>query len=290
MRAAALRKSVFAGGMCLVLSGCGAVPAGVEVASWAVDGISYIFTGKSVTDHGISVAADQDCSVMRVFSEGKVCREQPRKETEIAEDSPGVTPAARTLDARRLSAQAQPDRRLPAGARAFAPATQDLQRPDQRTPGRLGEFNTAAGGPATNDATRWSRGSAQREREAHLRAAGIPARRAPEVRRNSGTPPPGNYFLLGSFPTVGDARSLVQKRADLKPRILSGSKRGVPVYRVVVGPFDEKTTDLLAKRVFSKGGKLPWIVRIDARGRAFARPVQPKPEARGPLQFRATVN
>jgi hypothetical protein len=58
----------------LLLSGC-FLPTHFSVASWAIDGISVIFTKKSVTDHGISAIAQKDCALWRGITEGAVCRE-----------------------------------------------------------------------------------------------------------------------------------------------------------------------------------------------------------------------
>jgi len=59
----------------LVISGCAAVPVPLKMASWAADGISYVFTQKSVLDHGLSAMNGQDCAVMRLATEGSACRE-----------------------------------------------------------------------------------------------------------------------------------------------------------------------------------------------------------------------
>ena len=58
----------------MVLSGCG-VPIGLQVASWALDGISLLATEKSVSDHGISAIAQKDCAIWRVFKGESICRE-----------------------------------------------------------------------------------------------------------------------------------------------------------------------------------------------------------------------
>ena len=58
----------------LVLSGC-ALPIGVQVASWALDGISFLATEKSVSDHGISAIAQKDCAIWRIFKGDPICRE-----------------------------------------------------------------------------------------------------------------------------------------------------------------------------------------------------------------------
>ena len=62
------------GGM-LLLAGCGLPPA-VVVASYALDGVSYVATGKSVTDHAISAVSGQDCALHRIVTAaGEVCNE-----------------------------------------------------------------------------------------------------------------------------------------------------------------------------------------------------------------------
>ncbi|MEL0107244.1 MAG: SPOR domain-containing protein [Rhodospirillales bacterium] len=58
----------------MFLSGCG-LPLGVQVASWAVDGISMLATEKSVSDHGISAVAQKDCALWRIFKGESICRE-----------------------------------------------------------------------------------------------------------------------------------------------------------------------------------------------------------------------
>jgi len=58
-----------------VLSGCAALPVPVQIASWALDGLSVITTQKSLTDHGLSMVSNQDCAIWRGFTEGEICRD-----------------------------------------------------------------------------------------------------------------------------------------------------------------------------------------------------------------------
>ncbi|MHA1570281.1 MAG: hypothetical protein ACTSWM_00570 [Alphaproteobacteria bacterium] len=58
----------------MLLAGCGLPPA-VIVASYAVDGISYVASGKSLTDHALSVLAQRDCALHRVITEADLCRD-----------------------------------------------------------------------------------------------------------------------------------------------------------------------------------------------------------------------
>lgn len=57
----------------LFLSAC-AAPMPLRVASWAIDGVSYVTTKKSVMDHGLSALNGQDCAALRVVTEGSACR------------------------------------------------------------------------------------------------------------------------------------------------------------------------------------------------------------------------
>lgn len=56
-----------------VLSGC-ALPPAITLASLAADVVSYASTGKSLTDHGISLVLQKDCALLRGF-EGEICIE-----------------------------------------------------------------------------------------------------------------------------------------------------------------------------------------------------------------------
>ncbi len=56
----------------LFLGGC-AMPPVVMVASYAIDGVSFIVSGKSITDHAISAALKKDCSLIRVIAGRQIC-------------------------------------------------------------------------------------------------------------------------------------------------------------------------------------------------------------------------
>ena len=68
-----IRQLLFATVALAGLSGCGVVPAGVALVSYAADGVSYLVTGKSTTDHALSAVADQDCALLRPLANEPVC-------------------------------------------------------------------------------------------------------------------------------------------------------------------------------------------------------------------------
>lgn len=82
-----------------LLSGCGLPPA-VMIASYAADGVSYVATGKSVSDHGISEVTGRDCALWRIIRSRSICTDQPTERAgpapvEIGQQAtlpPGVEP------------------------------------------------------------------------------------------------------------------------------------------------------------------------------------------------------
>ncbi len=72
--------------LAFVLSGC-AMPAAVSIATLALDAGTYMISGKTVADHGLSVALDQDCAMLRVF-EGDICEDEQDYEVAVAALAP----------------------------------------------------------------------------------------------------------------------------------------------------------------------------------------------------------
>ena len=58
--------------LALFLGGC-ALPPAITVVSLVADGVSYVATGKSTTDHAISAVAREDCALLRVVRNEAIC-------------------------------------------------------------------------------------------------------------------------------------------------------------------------------------------------------------------------
>lgn len=56
----------------LLVAGC-ALPPALTVASFAADGVSYLATGKSTTDHALSAISREDCALLRALDEQAIC-------------------------------------------------------------------------------------------------------------------------------------------------------------------------------------------------------------------------
>ncbi len=130
----------------IVLGGC-AIPMPLKVASWAIDGISYISTKKTVTDHGVSLAMGQDCALLRAVTEkGKVCVDDASSGTAVAKaEKPvdqGKKAAARPATEEDLVA-VQADRPAPPATTPEADTPEADSDEDIAT--QLANFETAAG-------------------------------------------------------------------------------------------------------------------------------------------------
>jgi len=55
------------------------------VASWAIGGISYATTQKSLTDHGISAVIGRDCAMTKVLTDGTLCADDIPPEMQAAQ-------------------------------------------------------------------------------------------------------------------------------------------------------------------------------------------------------------
>jgi hypothetical protein len=76
-------------GLLLVLSGCGLPPA-IVAFSYAKDGLSFASSGKSMTDHALSAAVEEDCALFRAIQGRDIC-------TEVAPEDGGGTVLAEAL-------------------------------------------------------------------------------------------------------------------------------------------------------------------------------------------------
>ena len=56
----------------IAVQGC-ALPVPGRAVSWTVDGIVLVTTDKSVSDHGISMITQKDCSFLRGFTKQQFC-------------------------------------------------------------------------------------------------------------------------------------------------------------------------------------------------------------------------
>ncbi len=214
----------------LVLSGC-SVPLPVQIASLIADGISLLTTEKTLTDHGISAAADKDCAVWRGITGEGLCRQDGDGATLLAE-----APADNGGEPGFVLAEAVETVPLPAPEPEPAPAAEDDQ-----------------------------------EDEAVIAEAGLAEETAAEEAAPPPPPPPpaaedsgGLHFVLASFSVPGNASRLVSGNRELSPRVVTAVVDERIMHRVVVGPFASEDRQTLRARLAAAGFTDAWAIRLDA--------------------------
>lgn len=99
-----MRQLLVMGGLLLPLAGCGFVPPAISIASVILDVGSVAVSGKTVADLGVSAVANRDCALIRVVTEGQLCREPVEYETALA----ALDPLPPGIDPERVDAMSVP--------------------------------------------------------------------------------------------------------------------------------------------------------------------------------------
>lgn len=206
------------------LGGCGA-PVAFQVASLAADGVSYLATGKSVFDHGLSAVAEEDCAMLRIVTEGQICRDETSTLAEAGpEAAPEEAPAPEALPAVAVEVA-----ELPPPPAAESPVlTAALPEP---VPAPTVALQPVAEPP---------------------RAAATPPAPVAEDAR---------YLVIASFGTRDGAEKLAGRHVDLKASVLAAEVKGKPAYRVVVGPVPLGEIAAAEDRLEAAGIRESWPLR-----------------------------
>ncbi len=297
-----LRKSLVLIGSAFLLGGC-AIPVPLQIASWALDGISMLTTQKSVTDHGISMMAQRDCAVWRGVTEGELCREVEATDALVAEDtvksptSAGLKPttgfntqalnethASALVDSRGVVAPVLSIRQ-PLQVRAVP--THALRAAWAEKTHRETVEPTAAVS-AQGHALRAVKSQPQAikpEPEVVVSKApsvqvtslssnqSVPAKTITRVANKE--PEKGIYYVIGSFRDPANAERLVAKNSVLSPAVLNARLDGTNVYRVVVGPVPRGKEKRLHRALARDGFPDTWAIRVDPDNWRFAQLKRP---------------
>lgn len=99
--------------LCLSFLGGCALPPAVTLASLAIDGVSYAATGKTTTEHGLSLVTQEDCVFLRAVEDGvdELCMSESElrffaaaKASEAWDDDPWSEPMREDLARGRANA------------------------------------------------------------------------------------------------------------------------------------------------------------------------------------------
>jgi len=219
----------------MLLSGC-ALPVPLQIASWALDGISFVATEKSLADHGISMVAQKDCALWRGIKGDEICS--------VDDDSGTIAVAATDT----------------VGIGDDVAALDEVSEEDAAA---IAEFETAAGTPEIAPAI-IAKVKPESKDGQRLLIAG--------VRIWSDALDADMYYVIGSFSSRDNARRLIRKHSDLGPAVMASRLDGVEIYRVAVGPFNGDQKRKMHLRLKKSGIRNAWAMRIDHQKWALASP------------------
>jgi hypothetical protein len=104
----------------MALGGCGLVPPAVSIASFAADAFSFAVSGKSVSDHGLSLVMQEDCAVLNFVKGSAICAPGPHPDIQM------VAPREETERSLLAMAQSEADAASGASARSWTRPDGDL--------------------------------------------------------------------------------------------------------------------------------------------------------------------
>ena len=289
-----LKKAITLGFAALVLSGC-AVPVPIQVASWALDGLSYMVSQKSVTDHGISMIAEQDCALWRGLTEGSICHQNddavlivadtglsPKLPDAFAADGGAAEPfdpTDITEDLRPIEQQASQDVNVAAAGDGEVPSdiSEDLLAIDVFANFEIAAITPKADKPRSlvlveavpvEAETPVQQLTTEQASDPGLVLLTTAVGQRPEevkfsaLERRKGEPENGIYFVIGSFRNHANALGLADKHQALLPSVLAANLRGRAIYRVVVGPINGGQEKNIHRSIWKAGISDTWAIRV----------------------------
>jgi hypothetical protein len=208
------------------LSGC-AIPIPLQIASWAASGISYITTGKSMSDHAVSAVASQDCAVHRLVLGRSMCEA-------FVDESEGTAVAQVNAAAKDTATPDSPTQRLrdsmislaekldgdlqPAAGPADSETglTAPLRTKDDKSSSALGTVDNALVALAETI------NSTQQDETPKIRVETANAQ---------------HYLIIGQFRQLREAEAVRTRHASLQTVVRMVLDEGALLFQVTAGPF-----------------------------------------------------
>ncbi len=270
------------------LAGC-VLPPAVAIGSYAADGLSFLITGKSVSDHAISEVVGEDCATWRMVKLENPCREYEEGEGSIfaSRDDDADTDGARDVAAvgedGRDEDEGYDNRtvdKVPVTLVTDVPIDSDVA-PDSAplseytaAPTQVANSNPAAGDGAgkisieqISDArpqlpTSWADPDRREEAIVSDQLGGRNAIVAatPKAIPASG-PGDGILLVMGSFSSKSNAQRLARAQADFDPVVIPARIGVVTYYRVVTRTSPAMGLRDIRQRLSAAGIRNIWRIR-----------------------------
>ena len=246
------------------LSGC-ALPVPLQIASWALDGFSLLATQKSITDHGLSIVAQQDCALWRGVTEGAVCREDDPmtilvEQGDVIDGNDTVeTGSALTSVQTMLVARPTEQNHTVQASWQVQPKTTEVadggvqENQQASLPVDQAENITVSVAPVSEETAepQWQMVSQE------------PASIASNIDgMTSYNADPGDYFVIGSFGVWENAKRFAESYPSLNAQILAANVVDYRVFRIVIGPYNDGNQRFLRENIREAKIEDIWAVRV----------------------------
>lgn len=265
------------------LAGC-ALPPAIVIASYAADGVLLATSGKTSTDHFLSMVEKRDCAMWRVVKNEEICQEfadgndpyddwrEPGEVQVAVQSTDAGFPADLNEDVRRrdeamrqavMARQAKAERIQLAQAMAGQPVTsaRDIVGPSNRT--TMSDVSSAplppvATTPAATTPAASEAAPTPVQAAPPVAAPPAPVRTTAAPTRASATQASAKgattYVVLGSYKVEENARRVVGQHQSLQPSMKTVTVRGERYIRVVTGPYTLAEAAAVRQRLKSQAG------------------------------------
>lgn len=265
----------------LMVSGC--FLSAIQVASWTATGVSYVFSGKGLGDHAISLAMNQDCATWRVLNGEEVCVDYGGDfenswdamastwevpEPGIVDDSVLLAgnPEDPVTDAPDTPATPQLARNAETSDEGAAP-TLNAERLEAKPADDtvLEGLPVPAWAVARRNDTPWVRSSFaprltdREELVVHDDSASYD--HAP-THPKAGSAEPAVYLVIGSFRNESNAKRLANRHAGIQTAVSKVSNDKGALYRLLAGPLEAASLADGRRQLGKAGFRNVWAVRL----------------------------
>lgn len=288
-------RGIFVVTLGLLTSGC--LFSAFQIASLTASGVSYVFSGKGVGDHALSMALDKNCATLRILEGEAICLDNdPDYENAsgvmtATSDVPELDEAyavalASSDDAGTLIAEAETGiagddtagetfSLLPANGPA--PEAADTVQPASSAAIQVahdaGVF-LAGAAPEINAAPSLDFDAVIPETVGNGRAEiasvvrtppALPVARVPDeapVAVAAAASEPRVFLVLGSFRNSDNARKLLERHRAVSTAMMTLTSRGRNMYRVIAGPIGDGELARTRGHLAKAGIRNTWAVRL----------------------------
>ncbi|MCZ6863022.1 MAG: SPOR domain-containing protein [Alphaproteobacteria bacterium] len=268
-----------------LLDGCAAlaIPPALTAASYATDGVSYLATDKTITDHMLSDALGQNCAVWRILRGRSICKDftpeevaaraKARRETRHDEERAQVA---------QVEGPYSPSGTIEGTAIALAPKKESKPSVGagrtKVTAEGLPAIAPAAGGSGTSLRTkpRTISGILTRTLKAKpapktVRTTSVGRSSISSRRARSAPLGPRRFIVFGSFRNKRAAARLARRHQILDPFVVPARVRGTTYYRVVAQPEGRASIALAFRSLKRAGVRDAYAISACRGGRVNAR-------------------